>query len=788
MERKGAPDNDVGGQPTPELIQTTTYTWNPCGSLANMTDPLGNTEYYTYDKNGRMTEKTDRDGYTTAFAYDHAGKVTDILYADGRSVKLSYNALHQLEQVKDWLGSTDITLDALGRPLSVTDPYGQTVGYEWNHNGARTEMIYPDGMSVHYEYDLSGRLSTLTEGLNRTSYVYHENGELAEKVLPNGIHTAYQYNASGRLESLVHTGEEITEGFRFSYDANGNKIRVVREINGEIDVDGSYGYEYDAMNRLVGVTRGEQTLRAYAYDAFGNRIAKCDFTGERELQTTYRYNANNQLIYKSGSQSSEMASVYRYDGRGNMLSVMQGERLQKQFEFDAANQLGIAVDVSDGRKRAAKYRYNGLGQRIGQEIYVGETKENPGLSSNIDFSGLQPENQFQYLPDITKGCNNLLEQTDTINGRKQSFVWDTNVIGMREAGEEYFYLQDAGGSVMYLTDRDGHSREHYEFDEFGLPQEDNPGVSMQPFAFAGYQFDVVCGVYYAQARRYDADAGRFVSEDKFGGMAEAPYTQNRYIYCWNRPMDLVDLNGLFPEWLEQILRGIKAHQVLEQEFEADYGNMGGKKEYYIESGIPWSVTGTGRADIVYFNGSTKTVEVYDIKPESYMPGAAYNLLGLAQVDGYIDALSNNGQITKGWEVERGSSLNTYFDMKTITVQDGLFKGEEITYRVYENGMVIYHYQEKDPQEHPQTDSVPAELKEESPNVMESAVLLVAAGICITGGIVLYANDFFTAGVGIMDDCIATALVKMAIELVEIAMDGFVPVFAKNGNQDNCSYS
>ena len=341
---------------------------------------------------------------------------------------------------------------------------------------------------------------------------------------------------------------------------------------------------------------------------------------------------------------------------------------------------------------------------------------------------------------------------------------------------------------MYLTDRDGHSREHYEFDEFGLPQEDNPGVSMQPFAFAGYQFDVVCGVYYAQARRYDADAGRFVSEDKFGGMAEAPYTQNRYIYCWNRPMDLVDLNGLFPEWLEQILRGIKAHQVLEQEFEADYGNMGGKKEYYIESGIPWSVTGTGRADIVYFNGSTKTVEVYDIKPESYMPGAAYNLLGLAQVDGYIDALSNNGQITKGWEVERGSSLNTYFDMKTITVQDGLFKGEEITYRVYENGMVIYHYQEKDPQEHPQTDSVPAELKEESPNVMESAVLLVAAGICITGGIVLYANDFFTAGVGIMDDCIATALVKMAIELVEIAMDGFVPVFAKNGNQDNCSYS
>ncbi len=122
-----------------------------------MTDPLGNTEYYTYDRNGRMTEKTDRDGYTTAFAYDHAGKVTDILYADGRIVKLSYNVLHQLEQVKDWLGSTIITLDALGRPLAVTDPYGQTVGYEWGNMGERKTLTYPDGTRAAYEYDESRR-------------------------------------------------------------------------------------------------------------------------------------------------------------------------------------------------------------------------------------------------------------------------------------------------------------------------------------------------------------------------------------------------------------------------------------------------------------------------------------------------------------------------------------------------------------------------------------------------------------------------------------------------------
>lgn len=205
------------------------------------------------------------------------------------------------------------------------------------------------------------------------------------------------------------------------------------------------------------------------------------------------------------------------------------------------------------------------------------------------------------------------------------------------------------------------------------------------------------------------------------------------------------------------------------------------------------MTGTGQADIVYFNGSTRTVEVYDIKPESYMPGAAYNLLGLAQVDGYIDALSNNGQIINGWKVNRGSSLNAYFDTRTITVQDGWFAGEEITYRVYENGMIIYHYQEKEPQENPQTDSVPAELKEESPNTVEKAMLLTAAVISMIGGIILYADDILTAGAGVVDDGVAAALVEMAIELVEIAMDGFVPVFMGgewehfvNGNFESCS--
>ena len=46
-------------------------------------------------------------------------------------------------------------------------------------------------------------------------------------------------------------------------------------------------------------------------------------------------------------------------------------------------------------------------------------------------------------------------------------------------------------------------------------------------------------------RRYDAGAGRFISEDFIKGHTAVPYTMNHYSYCFNRPMDMVDLNGMW---------------------------------------------------------------------------------------------------------------------------------------------------------------------------------------------------------------------------------------------------
>ena len=88
----------------------------------------------------------------------------------------------------------------------------------------------------------------------------------------------------------------------------------------------------------------------------------------------------------------------------------------------------------------------------------------------------------------------------------------------------------------------------YAFDEFGTnmfdEDVDEHEKSLQPFGYTGYQMDEVSGLYFAQARRYDAWNGRFVSKDsdKFIKITR-PDSFNQYLYCDNNPEKYIDPSG-----------------------------------------------------------------------------------------------------------------------------------------------------------------------------------------------------------------------------------------------------
>ena len=234
---------------------------------------------------------------------------------------------------------------------------------------------------------------------------------------------------------------------------------------------------------------------------------------------------------------------YAYDHRGNLLSVTSGEEVLRAYGFDAANQMNSSMGMTDGQIKKAVYQYNGLGHRMEQSIAAGDAA---------------PEQTIRYTLDLTRQYHNLLQKTE--NNVQQTYFWDGNVTGMEEEGREHFYFQDDLGSPMRLADEAGRSEETYGFDEFGNDIRTAKDIfkdSLQSFGFTGYQMDSAGGLYFAQARGYDAGVGRFVSEDFIKGHIAVPYTMNHYNYCWNRPMDLVDLNGMWPT-LKDIGEGINS--------------------------------------------------------------------------------------------------------------------------------------------------------------------------------------------------------------------------------------
>ena len=512
------------------LCQITRYTRDLRGQVTETVDALGQKETYTYDKKGQLLGKLDKEGYLTKYAYTKQGDLSGIQYADGKEVKLSYNPLRQLMEVEDWLGLTKITNDPLGRAVKVTYPDEREVSYTYGKSGERRSITYPDGKTVHYGYDEQIRLSELKEGDRIISYGYDEQGRLKNKQFPNGTSTTWKYDEKSQLTELVHRDTEgILDRYTYTYDLVGNKTGITKERRGLIEESGTYTYGYDPLDRLESIRKDNVLETQYRYDAFGNRTGK----ESRERQTSYQYNALNQLINLTDqSQEGTSRETYLYDRRGNLSKVIRDGTVKNRYVYGALNRLEEAVNVAG---ETAKYQYHGLGHRVGKEISLDPTKQLSGQSQ-------KPDSRIDYLIDLTKEYHNLLEKTE--DGISQTYFWDGNVAAFEESGKRSYYLQDELGSPLRIEDESGFTRETYGYGAFGEDLYGNQG-DLQVFGYTGYQRDNVAGTYYAQAREYQAEVGRFAGRDIVKGYFIVPMSLNEYSYCINNSLLCQDNNGMW---------------------------------------------------------------------------------------------------------------------------------------------------------------------------------------------------------------------------------------------------
>lgn len=513
-------------------IAQRTFSYSSLSRLTSANNPESGPITYLYDNNGNLTLKTDARGVQTTYLYDELNRVKNRNHSDGTpNVTYTYdlingnsapNAKGRLTKVFSSVSTTEYTeFDILGRvkkSKQSTDgvEYGGSgtpaeMTYTYNASGGLIEQQYPSGRVVKTNLDTDGDLASVETKKNSagnfsnyaSNFTYNAAKAATGLQLGNGYWESTEFNA--RLQPTriaLGSSQNATDKLRIDYSYgspnNGNMASQTITVPG-LAQPFVQSYTYDELNRIKTATEtsnGSQTwTQVYGFDRFGNRNITSG-TG----QTSLSFSGNR--ITTSG---------YSYDLAGNTIADGSG----KTFTYDAENKQKTAV--VNGYTN--EYFYDGDGKRVKKVVpSTGETTI------------------FVY------------------DAAGKSIAEYSTIVEPVETAKVAYLTNDHLGSPRINTDALGNVTARHDYHPYGeeiaTPQRVGQGYTDDTVRkqFTGYERDDESGLDFAEARMFGSSLGRFTAVDPSSKsiIQMNPQTWNRYSYCYNNPIALVDENGKWP--------------------------------------------------------------------------------------------------------------------------------------------------------------------------------------------------------------------------------------------------
>ena len=456
---------DCGFRPTTYTnvaCQVYTFQWNSRGQLTGVTNPKGESVSLNYDTNGylrniqqpwsggtkttslgydgfgRVNNVTNSDNYVLNYAYDDFDRLTKVTYPDQTFEQYLYDRL-DLVRARDRSGKwTQITYDAVSRPLSVVDRLGQTNLFSWCGCGGLDSITDPLGHATSWVRDLEGRVTEkhYYDG-TVTHFGYGTNCDwlLSVTNADNSV-KHYGYAIDESLTNVTYTGAAVaTPPVTFGYDPNYPRLTSMTDGTGTTTfgyypittnggtlgalrlhtVDGPLAndtitYQYDALNRMTNrainsvnesvafdelgrITNHTSVLGAFV-PAYVNATRRLNSLAYPNGQTTvfdYFDNAGDRRLKeiwnKTGSTATLSKFDYDYDVLGRIKQWTQQTDASTPnvmiMDYDNEDQLLGATITPQGQSvsKAFAYVYDAAGNR------TGEQRETAGAGGGFSASG-----------------------------------------------------------------------------------------------------------------------------------------------------------------------------------------------------------------------------------------------------------------------------------------------------------------------------------------------------------------------------------------------------------------